>query len=230
MTDTVMHPRTIRSYVVRKGRMTPAQQRALQENWQQYGLKASSEGSFFHWPTLFGRQAPVILEIGFGMGDNLVSLAQQAPASDFIGVEVHPPGVGACLAKAQAAALTNLKVFAQDVFEVLQQIPAASLDKVLLFFPDPWPKKRHHKRRIVQPAFVSLIAEKLSVGGVFHAATDWQPYAEHMSMVLEACPQLKNVHGENPLAPASHRFTTKFEKRGLKLGHEIYDILYQRVS
>lgn len=229
MTYTTPHPRTIRSYVLRKGRMTPGQQRALESNWVQFGLKAQGDREIFHWPAVFGRQAPVILEIGFGMGDSLIAMAMHSPNENFIGVEVHPPGVGACLAKAQAAGLTNLKVFAQDIFEVLKHTPQASLNKVLLLFPDPWPKKRHHKRRIVQLEFIALIAEKLTPGGMFHAATDWQPYAEHMLAVLETCPQFVNVFGQNQFAPINQRLTTKFERRGLKLGHQIFDMIYQRV-
>lgn len=228
MTNIDAPLRPIRSFVLRQGRITPSQQRALRESWAHYGVEVV-EAQPLCWSEIFGRQAARVLEIGFGMGDTLVTLAAHSPEIDFIGIEVHPPGVGACMAKAQAAGLTNLKIFATDALTVLAQIPTASLDKVLLLFPDPWPKKRHHKRRIVQAAFAALIAEKLKPGGIFHLATDWQPYADHMLAVLEACPLLVNVLGKGQFAPEPRdRVTTKFEKRGLKLGHHIWDLLYAK--
>ncbi|MFI4938544.1 MAG: tRNA (guanosine(46)-N7)-methyltransferase TrmB [Candidatus Berkiellales bacterium] len=219
--------RSIRSFVLRQGRITPAQQRAINDLWPQYGLTLPSSPSWLHWDQIFGRDAPRVLEIGFGMGDPLVAQAKANPEIDFIGVEVHQPGVGHCLATAQKCEVKNLKVFCADAVEVFRHIPPQSLDKVLLLFPDPWPKKKHHKRRLVQPDFVMLIAEKLKSHGLFHLATDWQPYAEHMLTVCEACPLLVNQFGVNHFAPTSlERLQTKFERRGEKLGHVIYDLVF----
>ncbi|MBS0286580.1 MAG: tRNA (guanosine(46)-N7)-methyltransferase TrmB [Proteobacteria bacterium] len=228
MTLTQKPPRPIRSYVVRQGRSSKSQQQARDLYWQQYGLNLS-EG-FCGWPAVFGRDAARVLEIGFGMGDTLITLAKAHPEMDFIGIEVHPPGVGRCLVQAQAHGLTNLKLYAEDALSVLEEaIPDGSLDKVLLYFPDPWPKKKHHKRRIVQSNFVNLVAQKLKPGGVFHMATDWQAYADHMLAILEACPALRNTFGKSTFAPSQYlRPLTKFEARGQKLGHDIWDLVYER--
>lgn len=229
MTEEAVIHRPIRSFVVRQGRMTPAQKESVEADWPAYGLSLPENDQPYDLAQLFGRDAKRVLEIGFGMGATLAKLASENPQADFIGVEVHPPGIGRMLARAKELGLTNLKLFGVDALDVLATaIPDASLDRVLLLFPDPWPKTKHHKRRIVQPAFVSLIAKKLKPGGFFHLATDWQPYAEHMMTVLEENPDFVNHFGEGLYAPAGfERHTTKFEKRGEKLGHTIWDLIFQ---
>ena len=178
--------------MLRAGRITQAQRRALDELLPRFGIAYSA--SPLDLDRAFGRAAPRVLEIGFGNGDTLVALATKSPDTDFIGVEVHPPGIGHCLLAIQSKELTNVRVIAHDAVEVLaNQLPPASLDEVLLYFPDPWPKKRHHKRRIVQPAFASLVASRLKRGGRFRLATDWEPYAEWMLEILNAEPGLENV-------------------------------------
>ena len=176
--------RTVRSFVRRAGRLTESQKRALTELAPAYLVDYSTD--LLSFAEIFGREAPVVLEIGFGNGETLVEQAAQNPDKNFVGIEVHEPGVGHCLLKAKAAGLTNFRVIMHDAVEVLaNQVPPASLDRLNLYFPDPWPKKRHHKRRIVQPAFAERLARAITPGGLFHAATDWEPYAEHMLAVLE---------------------------------------------
>ena len=227
MSQTTELMRPIRSFVLRQGRMTPAQKQALQQDGATYGLEVSASG-YLDWQKVFGRDAPRILEIGFGMGDHLITLAKTFPQTDFLGIEVHPPGVGKCLASARDAGITNIKLFSTDAIPVLTQaIAPHSIDKVFLLFPDPWPKKRHQKRRIVQPAFVDLIATCLKPNGLFHLATDWQDYAEYMLSVLETHPAFTNAFGKDTYAPLGfERFETKFERRGVALGHRIYDLVY----
>ncbi len=218
--------RPVRSFVLRQGRMTPSQKQGLLQ-YPQYGLTLPSAGETFDWPSVFGRQAPRVLEIGFGMGDTLIALAKAHPEMDFVGIEVHQPGVGRCLLDAHINQLTNLKVLSVDVISALNAMPQGSFDKIYLLFPDPWPKARHHKRRIVQPQFVASLAQKLSPSGQFHLATDWQDYAFHMLCVLESCSLLQNQFGQGQFAPKEVRsFETKFEKRGKKLGHAIWDLVY----
>jgi tRNA (guanine-N7-)-methyltransferase len=221
--------RVIRSYVVRGGRLTDAQQRALDEYWPRYGLEF---GGLLDLPTLFGRDASRTLEIGFGNGDNLVRLAAAHPEQDFIGVEVHPPGVGHLLLKAAQAGLSNLRIAQHDAIEVLQNsIPHASLDTVLLLFPDPWHKKRHHKRRLVNRAFAETVLTRLKPGGTLQLATDWTPYAEWMLEVLDSVPGLRNCSAEGRYMPRDPaRDATRFEKRGQRLGHAVHDLCYERVS
>lgn len=221
--------RPIRSFVLRQGRMTGCQQRALSEFWPAYGLAADASNPY-DWVQIFGRDAKRILEIGFGMGNSLLEQAVNYPHIDFIGIEVHQPGVGRCIATAQDLGLTNLKIFAHDAIAVLDTcIGEGSIDKVQLFFPDPWPKKKHHKRRIVQPAFVMLIAQKLKSQGLFHLATDWQPYADHMLSALDHCPVFANYFAPHTFAPSQfERPQTKFEQRGEKLGHQIWDLVFKR--
>jgi tRNA (guanine-N7-)-methyltransferase len=220
------HPRAIRSFVVRGGRTTEAQSRALRELWPRYGLEFAPQQ--LDLDAVFNRAAPRVLEIGFGNGEHLASLAAAHPAHDYLGVEVHPPGVGRLLLSLEARQLTNVRVICHDAVEVLEaQIAPASLDEVLILFPDPWHKKRHHKRRLIQPAFAACLAERLKVGGVLHIATDWEPYAEHIRHVLERCPALESVSSE--LLPARvARSPTRFEQRGVRLGHAVSELRYRR--
>jgi tRNA (guanine-N7-)-methyltransferase len=215
--------RVVRSYVLRTGRLTPGQARALESLWPRYGRDFSGEA--LDLERLFGRSAPKVLEIGFGSGDTLVQLAAENPDVDYLGVEVHPPGVGRCLMQAEKRGVDNLRVIAHDAVAVLHdQIIDGSLWRINLYFPDPWPKKRHHKRRILQADFLQLAASKLEPGGSLHIATDWADYAAHIDEVLAACETLEVAErrehsGENAL----DRPTTRFEKRGLNRGHRITD-------
>ncbi|WP_432696997.1 tRNA (guanosine(46)-N7)-methyltransferase TrmB [Marinobacterium sp. YM272] len=222
--------RQVRSFVVRAGRMTEGQERALKENWPLYGLELS--GGMLDFSGLFGDQRPVVLEIGFGMGDSLIEMARQAPEKGFIGIEVHPPGVGRLLSRVREEGLENIRVFCDDAIEVLAQcIPDNSLAGLQLFFPDPWPKKRHHKRRIVQPEFAQTIRKKLAVGGVFHMATDWENYAEHMMEVMSAAEGYRNVAGDGQYSPQPEwRPVTKFQRRGENLGHGVWDLMFERTE
>lgn len=218
--------RPIRSFVLRQGRITPAQREALDTLWERYSVEA--DGLPLNLDVVFGRRARHLLEIGFGMGDALIALAKAHPEQDYLGIEVHRPGVGKLLKALAAEQLSNVRVICADAVEVLnQQIADAALDAVYLFFPDPWPKRRHHKRRLVQPAFVTLVARKLKPGGYFHLATDWQDYAEHMMEILSACPLFTNVAGAEvyALRPA-YRPLTKFEQRGQRLGHPVWDLVF----
>jgi len=221
------HRRSVRSFVLRAGRMTVAQERAWRELWPRYGIEDDGP---LDLGTVFGREAPVTLEIGFGNGESLAALAEAHPAHDFLGIEVHRPGVGHLLLRAEAAGLDNVRIVCRDAVEVLErQVADAALAEVLLYFPDPWPKKRHHKRRIVQPAFVDLVARKLRPGGVFRLATDWQDYAEHMLAVVGACGTLRNVSASGGHAPRPEsRPLTRFELRGQRLGHEVWDLAFTR--
>ena len=216
----------IRSYVVRAGRLGPGQARALTELGPQFMLPFVP--GVFDFGPVFGRSAPQVLEIGFGMGDATASIAQALPATDFIGVEVHTPGVGALLKQMGELGLSNLRLIQHDAVEVLQQMIApASLAGINVFFPDPWHKLKHNKRRLIQPPLVQLLASRLAPGGTLHCATDWQPYAEQMLAVLSAEPLLKNtVEGYAP--KPDHRPLTKFENRGLKLGHGVWDLVFVR--
>ncbi|HSG52019.1 MAG TPA: tRNA (guanosine(46)-N7)-methyltransferase TrmB [Rheinheimera sp.] len=222
--------RKIRSFVLREGRLTKGQQHALDTYWADYGL--NYQPTALALPEVFGRTAPVVLEIGFGMGKSLVQMAKAAPEKDFIGIEVHRPGVGACLSEAVAQGVKNLKVFEHDAVEVLEHtIADNSLDTVQLFFPDPWHKKRHHKRRIVQAEFVQLLRRKLKPGGVFHMATDWENYAEHMLEVMLAAEGFSNLSADNSyIERPEHRPLTKFEQRGQRLGHGVWDLMFKKES
>jgi len=203
--------------------MTPGQSRALSDLWPSFGLEFLSEP--LDLDQVFARSAGRVLEIGFGNGESLVDLARANPAMDFIGVEVHEPGVGHCLINAREAGVSNLRVIMHDAIEVLrEQISDAGLTRINLLFPDPWPKKRHHKRRIVQLSFLQLAAQKLSTGGALHIATDWENYAQHIDLTVAACADFqvderREHYGDRALA----RSTTKFETRGLKKGHKIFD-------
>ncbi len=226
----VEHPRTIKSYVVRSGRMTPGQEKAYQENWSQYGVEA--DGRMLDFQQLYGRDSPVILEIGFGMGDSLYEMAVNNPHNDYLGIEVHKPGVGRLLGNIKKQALTNLKVMKSDAIEVLsKQIPDESLSAVYLFFPDPWHKTRHHKRRIVQDDFIQLVRRKLQPGGHFHMATDWQNYAEHMLEHMKRAEGFENSSPDGTYIPRpDYRPITKFERRGERLGHGVWDILFTKTA
>jgi tRNA (guanine-N7-)-methyltransferase len=222
------HLRSVRSFVVRAGRMTVAQERAWQELWPVMGVP-DADGPL-DLDALFGRAAPRTLEIGFGNGESLVTLAQAHPDRDYLGVEVHRPGVGHLMLRAEELGLLNVRAICRDAVEVLQQcIVAGALDEVLLYFPDPWPKKRHHKRRIVQPAFVALVASRLRPGGVLRMATDWQPYAEHMLEVATGCDALCNAAPTGDYVPRpDSRPLTRFERRGQRLGHGVWDLAFSR--
>ena len=218
--------RPIRSFVLRAGRMGSGQVRALQTLGPQFTLPY--QAGVQDWDQAFGRSAPRVLEIGFGMGQATAQIAAARPDLDFIGVEVHAPGVGALLREIGARGLGNLRIVQHDAVEVLQQMVApASLAGLHVFFPDPWHKKRHHKRRLIQPALVALLASRLQPGGWLHCATDWQDYAQQMLGVLGACPALANS-AEGYAARPELRPLTKFEARGLRLGHGVWDLLYRR--
>lgn len=227
MPDTA-HPRSIRSFVTRAGRITAAQQRALETLWPRYGVEYREAPLAFG--ALFGRDAPRTLEIGFGNGENLAALARAHPERDFLGIEVHRPGAGRLLLTLEQQQLTNVRVICHDAVEVLErQIAPASLAEILILFPDPWPKKRHHKRRLVQPPFVALIERALCPGGVLRLATDWQPYALGMLAVLGAAPKLRNLAGDGGFVPRpAERIPTRFELRGTRLGHEVWDLAFRR--
>ncbi len=218
--------RRIKSFVTRAGRMGSGQIRALAELAPKYTLPYSSEAP--DWDAVFGRQAPRVLEIGFGMGDATAKIAATLPHIDFIGCEVHEAGVGSLLQRIEEAHLGNVRILQHDAVEVLaSMIPKASLHGVHLFFPDPWHKKRHHKRRLVQPAFIADLVRYIAPGGYFHAATDWEPYAQQMLAVLGDEPQLQNTAADFAEKPA-YRPLTKFEARGLRLGHGVWDLVFQR--
>lgn len=231
------HLRTIRSFVLREGRLTPGQTRAFDELWPRYGIGDPADDEL-NWlsdqpldlPALFGNDHPVTLEIGFGNGDSLAEMAAATPERNFIGIEVHRPGVGHLLLRTEELGLTNLRVMRKDAVQILTKaLSAASLDRVQLFFPDPWHKKRHHKRRILQPKLVALLARVTRPGGHFHAATDWQDYAEHMMTVLTASDLFNNCAGEHSYTPRpDYRPLTKFEQRGHRLGHGVWDLVFER--
>ncbi len=221
-------PRGIKSYVLRAGRMGTGQVRALRELAPRYVLPFSAAP--FDAAGVFGRSAPLVVEIGFGMGQATAAIAQAQPETDFLGVEVHEPGVGALLQRIEQSKLSNLRIVRHDAVEVLTtMIAPATLAGVQIFFPDPWPKKRHWKRRLVQPPFVTLLASKLMAGGRLHCATDWQPYAEQMLDVLSAEPLLLNSAAGFAPRP-DYRPLTKFEQRGVALGHGVWDLVFVRAS
>lgn len=218
----------IRSYVIRAGRMTEGQKAAFHRWWPTYGL------SLFDGPldpvATFGRDAPRVLEVGFGMGDSLCEMARRTTDMDFIGIEVHPPGVGRLINTAGSDGLPNLRVYMADAIDVLEDcIPDASLDRFQLFFPDPWHKKKHHKRRIVSQDFVAQVRQKLKPGGVLHMATDWQEYAEYMMEVMCMAPGFANAATEYCFSQRpTYRPKTKFESRGEQRGHGVWDIIFKR--
>ena len=225
--DIPAHHRPIRSFVRREGRLTPGQQRALERHWPRWGVEPG------HGPldleALFGRRAPVTLEIGFGNGESLAQMAAADPQRDFLGVEVHRPGVGHLLQQVEDLGLGNVRVACHDAVELVrEQIPEAGLDCVQVFFPDPWPKKRHHKRRLIQPAFVQQLRHCLRPGGRLHLATDWEDYARHMLEVMTAAEGFVNTAPGEGFSPRGARPLTKFERRGQGLGHGVWDLVFTR--
>lgn len=220
--------RRIRSFVLREGRMTPAQQRAFDDHWARFGIDYTATPQ--HYASRFGRTAPLVLEIGFGNGEALAWASEHDLARDFIGVEVHGPGVGRLMNALAARDATNVRLYKHDAVEVLEnEIPPGTLAEARIWFPDPWHKKRHNKRRIIQPDFVALLASRMAPNGLLHLATDWQPYAEHMLEVVEAAPDWRNDVGPGHYAEKpAWRIETHFERRGLKLGHGVWDLLYRK--
>ncbi len=220
--------RLLRTFVRREGRLTQGQARALEALWPRFGLDCPASGAL-DLDALFGRCAPRVFDIGFGDGEALVEMAAGDPQRDFIGVEVHRPGVGHCLLCAEEADVHNLRVATVDGVDLLRHhMPPSSLDRVQAFFPDPWPKKRHHKRRLIQPAFLDLLAERLAPEGVLHLATDWADYAEWMVATLEPDPRFINSADPGPYwAGPPPRPRTKFERRGIAKGHAVYDLIYR---
>ncbi len=218
--------RKIRSFVLRKGRLTKGQQRAMELHFPRLGLEFKKE--LYDFKAIFEREAPVVLEIGFGMGKSFAEQARDQRDHDFIGIEVHNPGVGACLVLAEEYELENIRVINHDAVEVIEHcIPDHSLDRIQIFFPDPWHKKRHHKRRIVQTEFCQKLHKKLKPGGVLHLATDWENYAEHMLEVLQPMPEFKNLSETDDYVPRPEsRPLTKFEVRGQNLGHGVWDLMF----
>ncbi len=212
--------------MLRQGRVSNAQQRSLDTLLPRFGIAYS--GAPLDLEAAFGRKAPKILEIGFGMGETTAAIAAAHPDIDYLAIEVHSPGVGSLLKQIEEMGLTNLRIIQHDAVEVIQNmLPPDSLDGVHLFFPDPWPKKRHHKRRLLQPPFCSLIASRIRPGGYFHSATDWEEYAQQMLEVLAAETQLENIAAGYAERPGS-RPLTKFEQRGLRLGHRVWDLIFRR--
>ena len=219
--------RAIKSYTLRQGRLTAAQKQALEQLWPIYGV--DFQANRLDPGILFKRIAPLTLEIGFGNGDSLLQQALSNPQHDYLGIEVHRPGVGRLLRLAAEAGISNLRVINHDAVDVLQQqIPDNSLDCVQLFFPDPWHKKRHHKRRIINPEFIHLVRQKLKTGGRFHLATDWQDYAEYMLEQMEQADGFSNTEGEGQFAHNTERPPTKFEHRGRRLGHGVWDLVFSK--
>ena len=228
MTDRI--GQRIKSFVIRAGRMTESQQKGWDTGFPLHGFQLSDKN--FDWDQSFDVAGRRVLEIGFGMGDSLVAMADQNPDDRYLGIEVHTPGVGKLLSEIDKRGINNLKVFAEDAVQVLEDaIPPRSIDLLQIFFPDPWHKKRHHKRRLIQPEFVELIVSRLSEHGCLHLATDWQPYAEHMMEVLSANSALANTAGPNNyIARPDSRPETKFERRGHRLGHGVWDLMFERVD
>jgi len=220
--------RPIRSFVLRAGRVTPAQERAWTEAWPTFGR--DYDGTALDLDALFGRSAPRCLEIGFGAGEVIGALAKAHPETDYLGVEVHRAGVGRLLLRAQADRLANLRIMCHDAVEVLaNSIADQSFDSILIFFPDPWHKKRHHKRRLIDASFVATLADKLRSQGVLRLATDWQAYAEQMLQVCNACSRLATLSTDGTYVPRpGFRPATRFERRGSRLGHGVWDLAYER--
>ena len=218
--------RPIRSFVLRQGRVSNAQRQALETLMPEYGISFGTD--LLDFEPIFGRSAPTFLEIGFGMGETTAAIAREHPQNNYLAVEVHTPGVGSLLKQIKELGLTNIRVLQRDAVELLQHgLSPESLAGVHIFFPDPWPKARHHKRRLIQPAFVDLLCRHLKPGGYIHAATDWQDYAEQILAVFAGQSQLVNTAADYAPRPA-HRPLTKFEQRGLRLGHGVWDVVFRK--
>ena len=219
----------IRSFIRRQGRTTPGQQRAIDRLWPIYGLE---QNHVINYKDIFGRTAPLIVEIGFGNGESITEMAAKQTDNDYLGIEVHKPGIGHLLLQLEQLEINNVRILCYDAVEILEKnITDNSLAGIHLFFLDPWPKKRHHKRRIVQTEFVDLVTCKLQPGGYFHAATDWQDYAEHMLVVLQKQPNLINQSSDQTYCERpDYRPVTKFERRGLALGHGVWDLIFRKNS
>lgn len=228
MTEQIGH--RIKSFVIRAGRTTESQQKGWTSGFPLHGFQLSDKN--FDWDQSFDVLGRRVLEIGFGMGDSLVAMADQNPKDRYLGIEVHTPGVGKLLSEVDKRGIKNLKVFAEDAVQVLESaIPPQSIDLLQIFFPDPWHKKRHHKRRLIQPEFVDLMIGCLSAGGQVHLATDWQPYAEHMMEVLSSNTALTNTAGVGNYIPRPEsRPETKFERRGQRLGHGVWDLMFEKTK
>jgi len=230
MSEPLPRHRPIRSFVLREGRLTPAQERAFTGLWPRFGIDWTP-GRTLDLPALFGNDRPVFLEIGFGNGETLVALAERHPERNYLGIEVHRPGVGHLLLELENREMSNVRVLRDDAVEVLEHgLPAASLAGVYLFFPDPWPKRKHHKRRILNARMVRLLARAIRPGSPFHVATDWRPYAEQMLAVMsEAGGLFENRAGPGAISPRpDDRPLTKFERRGQRLGHSVWDLVFLR--
>jgi len=225
--DFKIDPERIKSFIRRQGRATAGQRLALENLWDQYCLSPDQD---YDLTKVFGRQAPLIVEIGFGNGSSLADMAEANPDQDYLGIEVHRPGVGHLMMLLDERQISNVRIYNHDAIEILEQkIADASLAGVHLFFPDPWHKRRHHKRRIVRPSFLALLNNKLTVGGYFHAATDWGDYAKEMLALLSADSGLQNASASGDYSPRpDYRPLTKFENRGLKLGHGVWDLIFHK--
>jgi tRNA (guanine-N7-)-methyltransferase len=219
----------VRSFVLRAGRLTEGQRRALDVLFPRYGVPEGTDPIDLR--DLFGNDHPVIMEIGFGNGEATWRMALAEPDNNFLGVEVHRPGVGHLLLKVEEHGLENVRIACEDAVELLHdRLPDGALSGMRIYFPDPWPKKRHHKRRIVQPGFVDLVAAKMRPGGILHLATDWAPYAEHMLEVMRHAPEFENLSSSDDSCPRpAWRPSTKYEQRGERLGHRVFDLVYRRV-
>ena len=227
--ETPTRRRAIRSFVLRQGRQTEAQKRAFVDHWPRFGLDYRGERRAYD--ATFGRTNPLVMEIGFGNGEQLLFAAHNEPGKDFLGIEVHGPGVGRLLNGLAEIDARNVRIYQHDAVEVLRhEVKDGALAEARIYFPDPWHKKRHHKRRLIQPEFVGLLCDRLAVGGRLHLATDWENYAEHMWDVLDAEPRLRNIAGARGSVPRPEwRRQTHFETRGQKLGHGVWDLLYIRL-
>jgi tRNA (guanine-N7-)-methyltransferase len=226
--DSPVYRRPVRSYVIRSGRQTIAQQEAIEKHWSKYVIE--DHQSPLNPEALFGRKAPLVLEIGFGMGDSLAEMALANPHQNYIGIEVHRAGVGKLINYIENQQIPNLRIYCHDAVEILANcIADGSLDLVQIFFPDPWHKKKHHKRRLIQTGFVLDLMKKLRTGGRIHLATDWQNYAEHMMDVLSGIEGLRNTAGEGQYAVDTGRPETKFERRGQRLGHGTWDLMFETI-
>jgi tRNA (guanine-N7-)-methyltransferase len=228
MTVDYIDPERIKSFVRRKGRITPGQNFALENHWERFCLNPDIDVNF---ADIFGNSAPLIIEIGFGNGDSLAKMAAENPEKNYIGIEVHRPGVGHLLMKIDEMQLSNVRIYCHDAIEILEQrVPNENLAGLHLFFPDPWHKKKHHKRRIVRDSFVELLARKLTPNGYFHAATDWENYAEWMLEILNRAPNFENLSPTQTFCERpDYRPLTKFEQRGIRLGHGVWDVMFKRV-